>query len=72
MSGSTIPTPEVTLTDSLNYDKLYPSSYQIPEKLIFVQPFSMEADDIDYDMDSEDEQWIEFQSELTRNKVIKK
>ncbi|XP_067004154.1 enhancer of polycomb homolog 1 [Anabrus simplex] len=62
-TGLIIPTPEVTdLTDMEAYDRLYPVDYKLPRQLIHMQPFAMEQDIPDYDMDSEDEQWISAQS----------
>ncbi|OAD55378.1 Enhancer of polycomb like protein 1 [Eufriesea mexicana] len=62
-TGLIIPTPEVTdLTDVEAYDKIYPADYKLPRQLIHMQPFAMEQDIPDYDMDSEDEKWVAVQS----------
>ncbi|XP_043599406.1 enhancer of polycomb homolog 1 [Bombus pyrosoma] len=62
-TGLIIPTPEVTdLTDVEAYDKIYPADYRLPRQLIHMQPFAMEQDIPDYDMDSEDEKWVAVQS----------
>ncbi|XP_015112813.1 enhancer of polycomb homolog 1 [Diachasma alloeum] len=62
-AGLIIPTPEVTdLTDVEAYDKIYPADYKLPRQLIHMQPFAMEQDIPDYDMDSEDEKWVGVQS----------
>ncbi|XP_031779324.1 enhancer of polycomb homolog 1 [Nasonia vitripennis] len=62
-SGLIIPTPEVTsLTDVDSYEKIYPADYKLPRQLIHMQPFAMEQDIPDYDMDSEDEKWVGTQS----------
>ncbi|XP_015588318.1 enhancer of polycomb homolog 1 isoform X2 [Cephus cinctus] len=62
-TGLIIPTPEVTdLTDVEAYDKIYPADYKLPRQLIHMQPFAMEQDIPDYDMDSEDEKWVGVQS----------
>ncbi|CAL7933254.1 unnamed protein product [Xylocopa violacea] len=62
-TGLIIPTPEVTdLTDVEAYDKIYPADYKLPCQLIHMQPFAMEQDFPDYDMDSEDEKWVAVQS----------
>ncbi|CAG5092903.1 Similar to EPC1: Enhancer of polycomb homolog 1 (Homo sapiens) [Cotesia congregata] len=62
-TGVIIPTPEVTdLTDVEAYDKIYPADYKLPRQLIHMQPFAMEQDIPDYDMDSEDEKWVGIQS----------
>lgn len=58
-AGLIIPTPEVTgLADVELYEKIYPADYKLPRQLIHMQPFAMEQDIPDYDMDSEDEIWI--------------
>lgn len=73
VSGTVIPTPEVFLIDNTGYyNKFYPESYKLPRQLIYMQPFSMETDIPDYDMDSEDENWVTSQSgklELNPEKV---
>lgn len=75
VAGTVIPTPEVFVVDADAagyYDKFYPENYKLPRQLIYMQPFSMETDIPDYDMDSEDEQWVKAQSgklELTPEKV---
>ncbi|XP_072749209.1 enhancer of polycomb homolog 1 [Anoplolepis gracilipes] len=62
-TGLIIPTPEVTdLADVEAYDKIYPANYKLPRQLIHMQPFAMEQDIPDYDMDSEDEKWVAVQS----------
>ncbi|XP_032669305.1 enhancer of polycomb homolog 1 [Odontomachus brunneus] len=62
-TGLIIPTPEVTdLADAEAYDKIYPADYKLPRQLIHMQPFAMEQDIPDYDMDSEDEKWVALQS----------
>ncbi|EGI58322.1 Enhancer of polycomb-like protein 1 [Acromyrmex echinatior] len=62
-TGLIIPTPEVTdLADAETYNKIYPADYKLPRQLIHMQPFAMEQDIPDYDMDSEDEKWVALQS----------
>ncbi|XP_046481663.1 enhancer of polycomb homolog 1 isoform X1 [Neodiprion pinetum] len=62
-TGLIIPTPEVTdMADVEAYDKIYPADYKLPRQLIHMQPFAMEQDIPDYDMDSEDEKWVGAQS----------
>lgn len=46
-----IPTPEVFQTDL----SLYQKGYKVPRQYIHVQPFSMDAEKPDYDMDDADE-----------------
>jgi enhancer of polycomb-like protein len=71
-AGTVIPTPEVfDLEDLSYYGMLYPEDYKMPRQLIYMQPFSMEADIPDYDMDSDDEHWVNLQTvklELTPDK----
>uniref|UniRef100_A0A1Y1KVA7 Enhancer of polycomb-like protein n=1 Tax=Photinus pyralis TaxID=7054 RepID=A0A1Y1KVA7_PHOPY len=63
-AGLIIPTPEVTaISDEEAYQKLYPANYKQPRQLIHMQPFTMEQDIIDYDMDSDDERWLMSQTQ---------
>ena len=50
-----IPTPEVFHSEKL----LYKKGYKIQRQYIHVQPFSMDAEKPDYDLDDEDEEFIE-------------
>ncbi|PNF43005.1 Enhancer of polycomb-like protein 1 [Cryptotermes secundus] len=62
-TGLIIPTPEVVdLADLEAYNKIYPLDYKLPRQLIHMQPFAMEQDIPDYDMDSEDEKWVHSQA----------
>jgi len=56
-----IPTPEV-FDCRVHYEKIYTTDYKPPRQLIHMQPFSMEQDIPDYDMDSEDERWVNQQA----------
>jgi len=59
VTGQFIPTPEVIhIGDMAAYDRLYAPNYKVPRQLIHMQPFTMEQDIPDYDMDSEDERWL--------------
>lgn len=61
-----IPTPEVFEASDKEYDELYPPNYKISRQLIHMQLLTIEQDIPDYDMDSEDEAWLNQQSiELT-------
>lgn len=61
-TGLIIPTPEVSdIQDEEIHTKLYPANYKQPRQLIHMQPFAMEQDITDYDMDSEDERWLDQQ-----------
>lgn len=72
VTGLIIPTPEVShMGDAAAYDRLYPANYKVPRQLIHMQPFAMEHDIPDYDMDSEDERWVNAQAktmDITPNK----
>lgn len=59
-----IPTPEVFKAPEDYYNELYPANFRLPKQLIHVQPFAIEEDVPDYDMDSEDEAWLEQQKDL--------
>jgi len=57
-----IPVPEVYTIDKVDgsehFDRMYPPSYKAPRQLIHIHPFSAEADIPEYDLDSEDEAWV--------------
>lgn len=56
-----IPIPEVdTITDE--YDRLYKGDFKPQKQYIHIQACGMEQEIPDYDMDSEDEGWVEQQS----------
>lgn len=57
-----IPTPEVYTIDDELFDELYPPNYKVSRQLIHMQPFAMDQDIPDYDMDSEDEKWLTQQA----------
>jgi len=64
VAGLIIPTPEVFQVDDVGYfSRCYPCDWKVPRNLIHMQPFTMEQDIPDYDMDSEDEKWIGVQAE---------
>jgi enhancer of polycomb-like protein len=50
-----IPTPEVFDTDT----SLYRKGYKVPRQFIHVQPFSMDTEKPDYDLDEEDVKFID-------------
>lgn len=58
-----IPTPECVSTPESYYNDLYPANYKNPRQLIHVQPFAIEHNVPDYDIDSEDEAWLTKQNE---------
>uniref|UniRef100_A0A1A9WQS1 Enhancer of polycomb-like protein n=1 Tax=Glossina brevipalpis TaxID=37001 RepID=A0A1A9WQS1_9MUSC len=60
-TGLIIPTPEVYSTDVEFYDKSCPPNFRMPRQLIHMQPLGLEQDVPEYDMDSEDELWINQQ-----------
>lgn len=62
VTGLIIPTPEVSIMEDREaFERLYPANYKPPRQLIHMQPFSMEEDVPDYDIDSEDEKWLSKQ-----------
>ncbi|XP_059620533.1 uncharacterized protein LOC132264365 isoform X2 [Phlebotomus argentipes] len=63
-TGLIIPTPEVFQTDPEFYDRNYPKDYKMPRQMIHMQPFNMEQDIPDYDMDSGDEVWVNSRLDL--------
>ncbi|XP_063217641.1 enhancer of polycomb homolog 1 [Bacillus rossius redtenbacheri] len=62
VTGLIIPTPEVSEIPDEIYNRLYPQDYKMPRQFIHMQPFAMEQDIPDYDMDSEDESWVNAQA----------
>ncbi|XP_065167332.1 enhancer of polycomb homolog 1 [Atheta coriaria] len=71
-AGLIIPTPEVSdIADKSVHDMLYPANYKQPRELIHMQPFTMEQDIPDYDMDSEDERWLDSQAKRIDLKPLK-
>lgn len=50
-----IPTPEVFNSEAL---QIYKKGYKVPRQYIHVQPFSMDAEKPDYDLDDEDNNFI--------------
>ena len=72
-----IPTPEVFAEENLEgiYKGLYKGEYRTPRAYIHVQPFTADADQPAYDMDEEDERFIEevsstFYSRFTWNFLV--
>lgn len=53
-----IPTPEVFPVDEKEYDELYPPSFKVPRTYIHIQLQDFEQDYPEYNMDSEDEEWL--------------
>ncbi|XP_068220292.1 enhancer of polycomb homolog 1 isoform X1 [Palaemon carinicauda] len=56
-----IPVPEVYEAgndDVSVLDSMYPPTYKAPRQLIHIHPFSADQDIPEYDMDSEDEEWL--------------
>ncbi|XP_059471496.1 enhancer of polycomb homolog 1 [Neocloeon triangulifer] len=61
-TGIIIPTPEVIdIVESTTFESLYPADYKMPKQLIHMQPFLIDQEVPEYDMDSEDEAWIKEQ-----------
>ncbi|XP_045489917.1 uncharacterized protein LOC110992668 isoform X2 [Pieris rapae] len=69
-TGLIIPTPEVSQADLEFYERCYPPDYKMPKQHIHMQPLWEEQETPEYDIDSEDEQWLKQQRhpELTELK----
>ncbi|XP_051523126.1 enhancer of polycomb homolog 1-like isoform X2 [Myxocyprinus asiaticus] len=52
-----IPVPEAE-SNIAYYDSLYPGDFKMPKQLIHIQPFSLDMEQPDYDLDSEDEVFV--------------
>ncbi|XP_028987120.1 enhancer of polycomb homolog 1b isoform X2 [Betta splendens] len=52
-----IPVPEAE-SNITYYDSLYPGDYKMPKQLIHIQPFSLDTEQPDYDLDADDEAFI--------------
>ncbi|MEE6467105.1 hypothetical protein FKM82_007140 [Ascaphus truei] len=52
-----IPVPEAE-SNIAYYESVYPGEFKMPKQLIHVQPFSLDAEQPDYDMDSEDDAFV--------------
>uniref|UniRef100_A0A9J8CIQ2 Enhancer of polycomb homolog n=1 Tax=Cyprinus carpio carpio TaxID=630221 RepID=A0A9J8CIQ2_CYPCA len=52
-----IPVPEAE-SNITYYDSLYPGDFKMPKQLIHIQPFSLDTEQPDYDLDSEDEVFV--------------
>ncbi|XP_038828679.1 enhancer of polycomb homolog 1-like [Salvelinus namaycush] len=52
-----IPVPEAG-SNIAYYESLYPGDFKMPKQLIHIQPFSLDTEQPDYDLDSEDEAFV--------------
>ncbi|XP_047424024.1 enhancer of polycomb homolog 1-like isoform X1 [Mugil cephalus] len=52
-----IPVPEAECNIT-HYESLYPGEFKMPKQLIHIQPFSLDAELPDYDLDSEDDTFV--------------
>uniref|UniRef100_H3D7X5 Enhancer of polycomb homolog n=1 Tax=Tetraodon nigroviridis TaxID=99883 RepID=H3D7X5_TETNG len=52
-----IPVPEAE-SNITYYESLYPGEFKMPKQLIHIQPFSLDTELPDYDLDSEDETFV--------------
>ncbi|XP_058914308.1 enhancer of polycomb homolog 1 isoform X1 [Kogia breviceps] len=52
-----IPVPEAE-SNIAYYESIYPGEFRMPKQLIHIQPFSLDAEQPDYDLDSEDEVFV--------------
>ncbi|CRK90586.1 CLUMA_CG004288, isoform A [Clunio marinus] len=58
---NSIPIPEVTDIDDESYNRMYPENFIVPKKRIITFP---DDDVVDYDMDSDDQQWLQKQQQV--------
>ncbi|XP_049602624.1 enhancer of polycomb homolog 1b isoform X1 [Syngnathus scovelli] len=52
-----IPVPEAE-SNITYYESLYPGDYKMPKQLIHLQPFSLDTEQPDYDLDSDDDAFV--------------
>ncbi|XP_039670618.1 enhancer of polycomb homolog 1-like [Perca fluviatilis] len=52
-----IPVPEAE-SNITYYESLYPGEFKMPKQLIHIQPFSLDTEQPDYDLDSEDDAFV--------------
>ncbi|XP_007230719.3 enhancer of polycomb homolog 1b isoform X1 [Astyanax mexicanus] len=52
-----IPVPEAE-SNITYYDSLYPGDFKMPKQLIHIQPFSLDTEQPDYDLDADDEMFV--------------
>ncbi|XP_070830237.1 enhancer of polycomb homolog 1-like isoform X3 [Chaetodon trifascialis] len=52
-----IPVPEAE-SNITYYESLYPGDYKMPKQLIHIQPFSLDTEQPDYDLDSDDDSFV--------------
>ncbi|XP_046883414.1 enhancer of polycomb homolog 1-like isoform X1 [Hypomesus transpacificus] len=52
-----IPVPEAE-SNIAYYESLYPGDFKMPKQLIHIQPFSLDTEQPDYDLDTEDEAFV--------------
>ncbi|XP_037538345.1 enhancer of polycomb homolog 1 [Nematolebias whitei] len=52
-----IPVPEAE-SNITYYDSIYPGDFKMPKQLIHIQPFSLDTEQPDYDLDSDDEAFV--------------
>uniref|UniRef100_A0A3B4YY14 Enhancer of polycomb homolog n=1 Tax=Seriola lalandi dorsalis TaxID=1841481 RepID=A0A3B4YY14_SERLL len=52
-----IPVPEAECNIT-HYESLYPGEFKMPKQLIHIQPFSLDTEQPDYDLDSEDDTFV--------------
>ncbi|XP_069015888.1 enhancer of polycomb homolog 1-like isoform X2 [Embiotoca jacksoni] len=52
-----IPVPEAECNIT-HYESLYPGEFKMPKQLIHIQPFSLDTEQPDHDLDSEDETFV--------------
>ncbi|KAJ3611530.1 hypothetical protein NHX12_021545 [Muraenolepis orangiensis] len=52
-----IPVPEAE-SDIAYYESLYPGDFKMPKQLIHIQPFCLDTEQADYDLDTDDETFV--------------
>ncbi|XP_056148565.1 enhancer of polycomb homolog 1-like isoform X2 [Lampris incognitus] len=52
-----IPVPEAE-SNIAYYESLYPGDFKMPKQLIHIQPFSLDTEQPDYDLDSDDDSFV--------------
>jgi len=64
-AGKVIPTPEVFSLEQLGeedrLDRLYPNNHRVPKQYVHYQSYAFDDDTPEYDLDSEDEKWVNAQ-----------
>ncbi|XP_071943579.1 enhancer of polycomb homolog 1-like [Antedon mediterranea] len=57
-----IPTPDCKFINKENYEQVYDGTFKQPRQYIHVQTLGMEQETPDYDIDSDDDEWVKKQA----------